>query len=139
MILFHFIAQEWILVSVLIVLVYFYFWRERKTSGLPLSPHQVTQLMNRDEAVVVDLREGADFRAGHIVNSINLPYNRLIQDASELAAHKEKILVLVDKLGQHSGAAGRKLNKEGYQVRRLSGGISEWQAQNLPLIKGKKA
>ena len=139
MILFDFIAQEWILVSVLIVLVYFYFWRERKTSGLPLSPHQVTQLMNRDEAVVVDLRESADFRAGHIVNSINLPYNRLIQDASELVAHKEKILVLVDKLGQHSGAAGRKLTKEGYQVRRLSGGISEWQVQNLPLIKGKKA
>jgi rhodanese-related sulfurtransferase len=138
-ILFDFIAQEWILVSVLIVLVYFYFWRERKTSGLPLSPHQVTQLLNRDEAVVVDLRESADFRAGHIVNSINLPYNRLIQDTSELAAHKEKILVLVDKLGQHSGAAGRKLNKEGFQVRRLSGGISEWQVQNLPLTKGKKA
>lgn len=139
MILFDFIAQEWILVSVLIVLVYFYFWRERKTSGLPLSPNQVTQLLNRDEAVVIDLRESADFRAGHIVNSINLPYNRLIQDTSELAAHKEKILVLVDKLGQHSGAAGRKLNKEGFQVRRLSGGISEWQVQNLPLIKGKKA
>lgn len=136
---FVFIAQEWILVSVLIVLVYLYYWRERTKSGLPLSAHEVTLLLNKDAAVVVDLRESGDYRAGHIVNSLNIPYSRIITDTSELSSHKDKILVLVDKLGQHAGAAGRKLGKEGYQVRRLSGGISEWQAQNLPLVKGKKA
>lgn len=135
----EFIAQEWILVSILAVLVVGYYWRERSISGLPLTTHEVTQLMNREQAVVVDLRESGDYRAGHIVSSINLPYSKLIQDSSELAEHKDKLLVLVDKLGQHSGAAGRKLTKEGYQVRRLSGGISEWLAQNLPVIKGKKA
>ncbi|MBK8186809.1 MAG: rhodanese-like domain-containing protein [Cellvibrio sp.] len=135
---FVFIAQEWILVSVLIVLVYLYYWRERTKSGLPLSAHEVTLLLNKDAAIVVDLRESGDFRAGHIVNSLNIPYSRIITDTSELSSHKDKIIVLVDKLGQHAGAAGRKLDKEGYQVRRLSGGISEWQAQNLPLVKGKK-
>ena len=138
MIFFEFIAQEWILVSVLIVLVYFYFWRERGTSGLPLSTNQVISLLNQETAVVVDLRESSDFRSGHILASVNVPYSRIITDTSELVPYKEKILVLVDKLGQHSGAAGRKLTKEGYQVRRLSGGISEWQAQSLPLFKGKK-
>ncbi len=135
---FVFIAQEWILVSILIVLVYTYYWRERIKSGVPLSAHEVTLLLNKDAAVVVDLRESGEYRAGHIVNSLNIPYSRIIADTSELASQKEKILVLVDKLGQHAGAAGRKLAKEGYQVRRLSGGISEWQAQNLPLVKGKK-
>jgi rhodanese-related sulfurtransferase len=136
---FVFIAQEWILVSVLIVLVYFYYWRERSKSGLPLSAHETTLLLNKDAALIVDLREAADFRAGHIVNSLNIPYNKIITDTSELASHKDKILILVDKLGQHAGTVGRKLGKEGFQVRRLSGGISEWQAQNLPLSKGKKS
>ena len=136
---FVFIAQEWILVSVLIVLVYFYYWRERSKSGLPLSAHETTLLLNKDAALIVDLREATDFRAGHIVNSLNIPYNKIITDTSELASYKDKILILVDKLGQHAGTVGRKLGKEGFQVRRLSGGISEWQAQNLPLSKGKKS
>jgi len=134
-----FVTQEWILVSALIVLVYLYYWRERHVSGLPLSVHEVTLLLNKDEAVVVDLRDAADFRAGHIVDSVNVPYSRVITDSSQLDAYKEKILVLVDKLGQHAGAAGRKLGKQGFQIRRLSGGISEWQAQHLPLVKGKKS
>ncbi len=136
---FVFVAQEWILVSVLIVLVYFYYWRERSKSGVPLSAHEATLLLNKDEAVIVDLREAADFRAGHIVNSLNIPYNKIIGDTSELTTHKDKILILVDKLGQHAGTVGRKLGKEGFQVRRLSGGISEWQSQSLPLSKGKKS
>ena len=135
---FVFVAQEWILVSVLIVLVYLYYWRERTKSGLPLSVHEVTLLLNKDQALIVDLRESGDFRAGHIVNSLNVPYSKVISDTSELIPHKDKILILVDKLGQHSGAAGRKLGKDGFQIRRLSGGISEWQAQSLPLVKGKK-
>jgi rhodanese-related sulfurtransferase len=136
---FVFVAQEWILVSALIVLVYFYYWRERSKSGVPLSAHEATLLLNKDAAVIVDLREAADFRAGHIVNSLNIPYNKIIGDTSELTTHKDKILILVDKLGQHAGTVGRKLGKEGFQVRRLSGGISEWQSQNLPLSKGKKS
>jgi rhodanese-related sulfurtransferase len=136
---FVFVAQEWILVSALIVLVYFYYWRERSKSGVPLSAHEATLLLNKDAAVIVDLREATDFRAGHIVNSLNIPYNKIIGDTSELTAHKDKILILVDKLGQHAGTVGRKLGKEGFQVRRLSGGISEWQSQNLPLSKGKKS
>jgi rhodanese-related sulfurtransferase len=136
---FVFIAQEWILVSVLIVLAYLYYWRERTKSGLPLTPNQVIALLNQEVAIIVDLREPADFRTGHILASLNVPYSRVINDSSELSAYKEKILVLVDKLGQHASAAGRKLAKEGYQVRRMSGGISEWQAQTLPLFRGKKS
>ena len=51
-------------------------------------------------------------------------------------ADKEKPVVLVCKLGQHSGAAGKKLGAKGYtQVHRLKGGIGEWQAMQMPLVK----
>ena len=134
---FIFASQEWLLVTTLIVLIYLYVWRERIKSGPLVSPHQVTQLLNQGNAVLIDLRDSAEFKAGHIVGAVNHAYTKLTTDITALAEHKEKTIILVDKLGQHAGAIGRKLGKEGYTVRRLNGGIAEWQAQTLPLVKGK--
>lgn len=132
-----FVTQEWLLVTTLIVLIYLYAWRERIKSGRPLSPNQVTLLVNQGNAVLVDLRDNAEFKAGHIVGSLNIPHAKLTKESTELASYKDKTIVLIDKIGQHAGAVGRFLGKEGFEVRRLGGGIAEWQAQNLPLIKGK--
>jgi len=132
-----FITQEWLLVTTLIVLIYLYMWRDRIKSGRPVWPHEVTRLVNQGSAVLVDLRDSAEFKAGHIVGAINVPYAKLSKESTEIAAYKDKTIVLVDKLGQHAGAVGRFLGKEGFDVRRLGGGIAEWQAQSLPLVKGK--
>lgn len=132
-----FVTQEWLLVTTLIVLIYLYAWRERIKSGRPLSPNQVTLLVNQGNAVLVDLRDNTEFKAGHIVGSLNIPHAKLTKESTELASYKDKTIVLIDKIGQHAGAVGRFLGKEGFEVRRLGGGIAEWQAQNLPLIKGK--
>lgn len=132
-----FITQEWLLVTTLVVLVYLYAWRERVKSGRPLSPNELTQLVNQGNAVLVDLRDTSEFKVGHIVGSLNIPYAKLSKESTELASYKDKTIILIDKLGQHAGAVGRFLGKEGFNVRRLGGGIAEWQAQNLPLAKGK--
>lgn len=134
---FIFASQEWILVTTLIVLIYLYVWRERVKSGPLVSPNEVTQLLNQGNAVLIDVRDNAEFKAGHIVGAINHAYTKLNTDISVLTEYKGKTIILVDKLGQHAGAIGRKLGKEGYNVRRLNGGIAEWQAQTLPLVKGK--
>ena len=55
---------------------------------------------------------------------------------SELEKHRSKIIVLTDQMGQHAGGAGKILTKAGFNVRRLSGGMAEWQGQNLPVVKG---
>ncbi len=133
----NFVTQEWLLVTTLIVLIYIYVWRDRIKSGRPVSPHEVTKLVNAGNAVVVDLRESAEFKAGHIVGALNIPYAKLSKESTEVASYKDKTIILVDKLGQHAGAVGRFLGKEGFDVRRLGGGIAEWQAQSLPLVKGK--
>ncbi|MDG1165775.1 MAG: rhodanese-like domain-containing protein, partial [Porticoccaceae bacterium] len=54
----------------------------------------------------------------------------------ELEKSRSKVLVLTDHMGQHAGGAGRKFSKEGYNVRRLSGGMAEWQGQSLPVVQG---
>ena len=132
-----FLIQQWMLVGLLAVLVTVYSLRERIKSGVPVSPNELTSLVNADEAVVLDIRPSAEFKAGHLVDAINIPYERINADLATLEKYKSKTIIIVDKIGQYSGVIGRQLAKEGYTVKRLSGGISEWQAQNLPLIKGK--
>jgi len=134
---FDFMAQEWILVGVLAALIVIYSWMERIKSGLPVSTHELTSLVNVNKAVVLDLRPTAEFKLGHLVDAINIPYERINSDIATLEKYKSSIIIIVDKMGQHSGQVGRTLKKQGFDVRRLSGGIGEWQSQNLPLIKGK--
>ncbi len=134
---FQFLLQEWILTSLLLVLAAVYFFRERIKSGVPVSNNELTALVNSDKAVILDIRPSAEFKAGHLVDAVNIPYERITADLATLEKYKSKTIIIVDKIGQYAGIAGRQLAKEWFDVRRLSGGISEWQNQNLPLVKGK--
>ena len=130
-----FIVEQWILFSILAVLVVAFIWTESQKGGKALSHHQVTRLLNGDEAVLLDVRDKKDFDNGHIVDSINIPYAKLGERSSELEKYREKTVVVVDKLGQHAGAAGKILKDKGFTVTRLQGGISDWISQNLPVVK----
>lgn len=134
----QFLIQEWMLTSLLVVLILAYSLRERVKSGVPVSNNELTRMVNSDQAVVLDIRPSAEYKLGHLVDSINVPYDRINADLATLEKYKTKTIIIVDKIGQYAGTAGRQLAKAGYDVRRLSGGISEWQNQNLPLVKGKQ-
>jgi len=133
---FVFISEQWLLVSVLVALVYVLAISERTKAGKPASAHEATQLINTHGARVIDLRDRAEFTAGHIVDAIHIPHGEIDKRIGELAPYKEKTLILADKIGQHAGPVGRQLKKAGYTVRRLEGGMSEWSNQKLPLVKG---
>lgn len=133
----NFVMQEWLLVSGLAILIMIYSWSERLKSGVTISTHELTALLNSEKAVVLDIRATAEYKAGHLVDAINIPHDKINSDLVSLEKYKTKIIIVVDKMGQHSGHIGRLLSKQGYDLRRLSGGISEWQSQNLPLIKSK--
>ena len=136
---FVFISEQWVLVSVFMVLLYAFAWTERAKGGNPLNAAELVRLMNADEAVLIDVRDAAEFQGGHIAGAVHLPYNKIAGRISELGKYREKTIVLADKMGQHAGAVGKILSKDGYKVRRLSGGMSEWQNQNLPTVKGSKS
>lgn len=130
-----FLAEQWILVSILVVLVAVFLWLETHKGGQALSFHEVTRMINSDQAVVLDVREKKEFESGHIVDSLNIAYPKLKDRLNELEKHKARTIVVVDKLGQHAGAAGKILKDHGFTVARLQGGISEWAGQNLPLVR----
>lgn len=134
--LFEFLSQQWWLVGALLVAVVLLFIHERRRAGQSVSPQRAAQLINREDAVVVDLRDAGEFRKGHVVGSINIPFASLKQRLEELEAYRERPLLLICKMGQHSGAAGKQLSAAGFQqVYRISGGIAEWQHQQMPLEK----
>ncbi|MGQ9424972.1 rhodanese-like domain-containing protein [Gilvimarinus sp. F26214L] len=132
---FIFISEQFWLIAAFLVLLYIFFWNEKRRGGRTLTSHELTRLMNNDEAVLVDIRESADFNAGHIVNAIHLPFNKVNDRWEELLPHKDKLIVLADKMGQHAGTVGNTLRKKEFKVGRLQGGMTEWQNQNLPLVK----
>ncbi len=129
---FLFIGEQWLLVSLLMVLIYIFTFNEIRGSGQALSIHEFTRLVNDGAAQVIDLREAKDYREGHILDALNIPYAKLDDQVTQL--NKDKTVVLIDKMGQHTGPASKRLKKQGYTVARLKGGIMEWQAQNLPLV-----
>ena len=135
---FIFVSQEWLLITFLFALIAALVAVTRKNNGLPIFASELVTLMNQEKAVLIDVRSANDFNQGHIHGSINIPHNTLAGRTSELEKYKSSLIVLTDQMGQQAGSAGGLLKKEGYNVRRLSGGISQWRHSNLPLVSGNK-
>lgn len=134
--LFEFIGNHPYLVGAFVVLLVLFIRNETQRGGSSVSAQQLVGLVNREGAVVLDLRDQKEYETGHIVDSVNIPYASLESRLSELEKYKDKPIVLACKMGQHAGSAGTALRKNGFtNVSRLSGGIAEWRNQNLPVVK----
>jgi len=101
-----------------------------------VSPQQAVQLMNRDGAAILDVRDPKDFQAGHIVGAINIPEAKIPERLRELEAAREKPLLLYCSTGMVSGRAGSLLKKSGFgRLYSLRGGISAWRQENFPVAR----
>jgi rhodanese-related sulfurtransferase len=131
-----FLTQQWMLVTGLAVAVGLLFNHESRKSGQSLSPQQAISMVNGEQGVFLDLRDAADFGRGHIVDAMHIPAGKLDARIAELENFRDRPLILVCKMGQHSGAVGKKLNTQGFsRVYRMAGGMMEWGALQLPLVK----
>ncbi|HEY6131713.1 MAG TPA: rhodanese-like domain-containing protein [Halioglobus sp.] len=132
---FEFLTQQWILAAALMVAAAMLIVYESRKSGPSLSPQQAINIVNAEEGVFVDLRETAEFRKGHIVSAINIPAAKLPERMVELDKYKDKPIVLVCKMGQQSGAAGKQLKAANYpKVYKMTGGMMEWGTLQLPTV-----
>jgi rhodanese-related sulfurtransferase len=104
-----------------------------------LGPAALTALVNRDNALVIDLRPHADFEKGHIPGARNVQMSQFDPENKQLAPARALPVVLVCKAGQTSGEAAKRLRKAGFEhVYVLDGGIGAWQQVDLPLAKGRR-
>jgi rhodanese-related sulfurtransferase len=99
-------------------------------------PAEVVQLINRQNAVVVDVRDPNAFRAGHIVGALNLPTADLPARAAELDKYKARPVVLAAQFSQNAVRGAILLRKRGFEhVGVLAGGIGAWERAQLPVEK----
>lgn len=104
--------------------------------GNKLSVLQATQLINQGKAVLVDVREPAEFAEGHVLDARNIPLKDLDSRAGELEKAKSKTIVAICQSGVRSATATGKLQKAGYtEVYSLDGGLDAWRGQGLPVVK----
>lgn len=99
-----------------------------------VDPLGATALINHEDAVVLDVRSMAEFKDGHIVNSVNIPLNGLKSNLKQLEKYRSRPIIAVCRSGSRSGAACSQLRKHGFEnVKNLRGGILAWQNANLPV------
>jgi rhodanese-related sulfurtransferase len=134
-----FIINHWPLLVTLVILLIILIIEETRTTiqGITkISTTKVVEFMNRENAVIIDVREHVRFNAGHIIGSTNIIISEIENSIEKLNKYKDKPIIMVCNIGQSSIKAGIILKKHNFtKVFSLAGGIAEWQKAGLPLIK----
>lgn len=100
------------------------------------SPADATTLINRNDAIVIDVRTEKEFNQGHIVNAIHIPQASITERIAELEKYKHKPIIVTCRTGQRSAQACSTLKKQGFDhTYNLAGGVVAWQGANFPLTK----
>ena len=133
-----FLWKEKLLVAVALVSGGMLLWPfVRRTTGGPwVNPSHATHLINREDALVVDVREPNEYASGHVLGAKNVPLARLAAGAGEQLKRKDRPLIVYCDGGERSGKAASVLKREGFtRVLNLSGGLKAWQQAGLPVEK----
>ena len=95
------------------------------------------QLINRRDALVLDVRDTGDYAAGHIVGAKHIPEAQLADRIKELEKHRTRPIVVSCRTGSRAPSVSGMLRKKGFaEAVALRGGIAAWQQASLPLEKG---
>ncbi|MEE2001932.1 rhodanese-like domain-containing protein [Alkalimonas sp. MEB108] len=104
-----------------------------------VSPTELTMLVNRQNATVVDIRPEADYKKGHITGAKHLPLNDIVQGQTKgLEKLKATPIIVVCQAGVSAQKAAAALAKQGCDpVTVLQGGMNSWLGASLPVVRTK--
>ncbi len=134
-----FIVNNWPLFVALVIISFLLARNFFGPSALiGIRPAEVVQLINHQNAVIVDVRSDKEYQEGHIVNSLHIPLGVLENRLSDLKDHKSDSLIMVCRSGTRSTSAANILKKQGFEsVKNLTGGMLAWGSSNLPVTTAK--
>ena len=122
--------------AILAVLALVFEFRSRARGSSAVAPADAVRLANAG-ALLLDVRDGKEYEAGHIIEARNLPAAELAAKVETLKKYKEKPVIVYCESGNASAAAVRTLREAGFtKVVTLRGGLQSWRQENLPLVKG---
>ena len=102
-----------------------------------LNAKQFYEMIQKEKDVIIlDVRTPQEYQEGHISNAINIPVQILGQQLDKLKNFKDKKILVYCRSGHRSAIASQILDRAGFKnVYNLKGGLFEWKASGLPLVK----
>ncbi|OFZ99308.1 MAG: hypothetical protein A3H35_03380 [Betaproteobacteria bacterium RIFCSPLOWO2_02_FULL_62_17] len=109
----------------------------RGGAGPSVSTLEATQLINHKDAVLIDIRDAAEFGKGHILNARSVPLPQTDAQVDNLVKNKQKSLIVYCESGRQAPSVTARLRRGGYEnAVSLSGGLAAWRQAGLPVTAG---
>lgn len=132
----EFLGNHWFLFVALAVIVALLIHNLIVGNQGSVGPLEATEMMNHQDAVVIDVRPAADYAKGHILGAINLPINGFGNQLATLNKYRGKPIIINCRSGASSSMACGQLRKAGFEtVYNLQGGIMAWESAGQPLTR----
>jgi len=133
----QFIVENWLLILAAFVSGALLVWPMVTKGGMgsSVSTADAVRLINQEKAVLIDVREPAEFATGHAAGARNVPLGAL-EGAKGLPTNKAVPLIVMCATGARSSRAAAQLRKAGHtSVHNLAGGNAAWREASLPIEK----
>jgi len=132
-----FIEKNWILIVAFLLSGALLLWPlvQRRLSPMKeIGTPFVTNLINRQNAVLLDVRESNELAGGKLPNALHIPLSQLKDRVAELAKLTSRPVVVYCALGRRARGAAAVLANAGFaNIYMLSGGVKAWRDAGLPL------
>lgn len=104
--------------------------------GARVSHTVATNMINKGKAAIIDIRSQQEYKAGHLLNAIHIPYDSLEKQLSRIDKLKSQQVIVVCGDGKLARTAAAFLRKSGFtQVFSLDGGMEGWKKNGLPVTQ----
>ena len=134
-----FVQQHFLLCLAFAVALFYVLHLENKdkAGGRGLSCEQAVDLMNHQQALVLDVRARADFDQGHIVRAVNIELDVLSDNLKKIQKYHQKPVVIVDAIGRQAAYKARlALKRLGFaKAQVLAGGMAAWRKGEMPIVR----
>jgi rhodanese-related sulfurtransferase len=133
----EFVQQNLMWIAIAVVSGGMLLWPMLTGAGVEsLTPASATLKINREEAVLLDVRESGEWATGHIPNARHITQAQLDKRLSEIEKFKSRPIIVYCATGNRSTSACKTLKEAGFeQVFNLGGGIAAWRDASLPVTK----
>ncbi|WP_444995822.1 rhodanese-like domain-containing protein [Aliikangiella sp. IMCC44359] len=127
------LSLGWVLIAVFLLITQI---KHMATGPKSITTQILTNLVNREDAVVVDIRGQGDFNKGHIQGALNVPMSKIKESTKDLEKYEGRPIIMVCANGIQVNGACETLKKAGIgPLYKLAGGMTSWVGDNLPVVK----
>ncbi|GAB4392105.1 MAG: hypothetical protein Tsb005_04700 [Gammaproteobacteria bacterium] len=128
--------QLWLALAIVLLLIIRLELTTQVKGVLLLTPQQATHLINHEHAVIIDVRNDAEFRRGHLAGAKHIDSEQIDKSLKKLNRYKNKPILVLGAKEQQGIKAGAILCQQGFEhVATLKGGFQAWLSAKMPLVR----